>query len=680
MQVKNILKIGAILGLFFSLSSLSYASNNLFVVDAENSFAGIDTYISSSTNIINTDLYFNVENPKGEVVRINTKTNNVGFAKSRLTAEYTKTSGTYRVSAHIPSENLNSPTSFFKIFPSTMSMEKSFITPKDLLANTNETVSVKLTLLDSFQNPINNRYIKLVPSDTGLSYETKALLTNDKGIVEFFISSSSSKAYSLSFFDVSSNSLIDLKVNVAFVNSDSSFILNAGNSSGPATVLKFENFPNDIGVLEYVSFTVSAYDSMNQLVNDYRGRVRFSVVSDNVDDVILPSDYGFVTSDQGSHTFSLALLFKKEGDFKISVQDMNNANLKGEIDLSVGKNGFTTPSNSSIIIESPLSGTYNSNIQTISGTSQPASKLKIFDNNILLSTITADFEGKFSYTTNPLVSGEHTLYVSAFDSNDVEIDRSIEVNFVIDTDGPKIVSENITNNSTFEAGADINYSISVDKTLSSAKVYFNNDVFDLSKEADNIYSINLKAPLIAGTYTLGLELKDSLQNEYRNLNKLNFIITEKITNIAIVENLKAVGSDKRVILTWDNPSNLEDIDFYRIYYGFSPNELINAVDTFTSSNTWYVPNLQNGVRYYFKVKAIGLDGSESPELSSIASAEAVLNISDPLSPDILHGVAGSDILSEMESDVSNTGPALNFLILFTIILSVLFNFRKKLFY
>ncbi len=680
MQHKIHQKIVLLVSMFFVFSFSGFASTQNFEVESSNSIAGLPVFLSSKVALPNSDIVFEIETPDKSIVKINSKTDKEGFSKVKLLPEYTEKAGLYRAFAYFNVNGFASNVTTFNVFSSELDYSKSFLSPQNFVFDTYKTAKVSLFLRDKFDNPITERLVKLINEDNDLVYEDKTFFSDENGQIDFLLSSSKSKKFNLSFLDVSSGKVLPISTYVSFFDKDDVFSSSMGNSSGPVSLLKFENIPDEIGKLEYLSLTVSAYDSMNQLVNSYKGKVRFTVLSDNADKVILPTDYAFVTADQGSHTFTLALLFKEAGNYKLQVSDISDLTIKGEYDFVVKESGSSVLSeDSSIILESPLSGTYNSNIATISGTAQPGDKLKVFDNEILLTSLKADFEGKFSYTTNPLVNGSHLVYVSHFDNNDLEIDRSLEVNFTVDTDAPEVLEELLEPSGEISAGSDFVYQIKVNKPLSNAKIYFNDNVYDMEMKTDDTYFINLKAPNTPGTYSIGIELSDSLNNQLNIQDKAEISVSAATTTMKTVNNLKAVGYDKRVVLNWDNPENLDQVSFYRIYYGTSPETLNNAVDTFTSSNTWYIPNLQNELTYFFQIEAIGLNGDKSPTLSNIASASPVLNLIDVTSPDVLHGVAGSDILAELESDVSNTGPGLNALIGSFFILLSLIHFRKNLF-
>ncbi len=58
---------------------------------------------------------------------------------------------------------------------------------------------------------------------------------------------------------------------------------------------------------------------------------------------------------------------------------------------------------------------------------------------------------------------------------------------------------------------------------------------------------------------------------------------------------------------------------YRIYYGTSEDVLEQNVETNSAVTSWYIPNLQNGIRYYFAVTAVDNKGFESEERSLVVN-------------------------------------------------------------
>jgi hypothetical protein len=101
-----------------------------------------------------------------------------------------------------------------------------------------------------------------------------------------------------------------------------------------------------------------------------------------------------------------------------------------------------------------------------------------------------------------------------------------------------------------------------------------------------------------------------------------------ITVDTVVADAPAPGpsapSGPSVALSWnvptqtDNGDTLQDLAGYRIHYGTSQNALVSSVEIQSSGqNTFTVQNLPRGT-YYFAVRAVAANGSES-KLSNIIS-------------------------------------------------------------
>lgn len=77
---------------------------------------------------------------------------------------------------------------------------------------------------------------------------------------------------------------------------------------------------------------------------------------------------------------------------------------------------------------------------------------------------------------------------------------------------------------------------------------------------------------------------------------------------AEITNLKTKSEDSRIIFTWDDPKD-DSISRYKFDYGLHSGEYLETAYTKDSSATWYIPDLINGVGYFFKLTGVDKDNN-----------------------------------------------------------------------
>lgn len=676
---------------FTILNNVVFAYNDTIFVKVNDTIAGKSTLISSSGLSVDETVIIDIEKPNGKILNLNTKSNNIGAFEIKLDAKYLDITGVYRVSAHYSYEDVGSTVSFFNVYPSVISLDNSKVRPLNQVVNVSESVFIDVELLDENSNPLKDHEIKLITSSSEVSVKSDKNYTDINGKVRFTLSSDSSTPVTVSVYDVSTGIVLNDRAKVAFINPDLLNTVNtpsnglyaaSGAASGPASKLKFESLPSKIAPADSVSFAITAYDDTDQIVSDYVGTVRFSVLSDNYSSASLPNDYTFSLADQGSHTFSLSLSFNQSGEYLIESRDIDNTLIFGEQSFTVSSAALSVDNSSGITIINPIAGTYSNNIQVISGTANPGEKINVFDNNILLSSLVADINGNFSYTTPTLVDGAHTVYIAVMDTSGAVTATSDKINYTIDTSAPEISEIKVLTTDGLYVGKTVEIQIYMLEELSSAAVVIDNNIFDLTFVPEGAYySANVSLPLEAGVYGLDFVLVDMLGNESKFTSEYELPVElAPAVQIPTVQNLIAIPDSARIILKWDEVLDTENpIAYYRLFYGLSSTDLVNAVDTYTNSPTWYIPNLTDGVRYYFAVVAVDSLGNISQEISNISSTVPEPAIVEVIDPNISHGVAGDDVFDDMKTDVSNTGPAVMWLVYLSLVLGFVFVNRKKLY-
>lgn len=661
--------------------------------------AGTPTILRTSKLTPGSVATFMVIQPSGKQLQFQGVADDSGIAYSKLSDYYTSVAGTYNLYLSVNGNSQQSVASSFKINAGKLSMSNSELSPKDQVVHTgSELASLTVKLKDDFNNPIPGHIVKLVSSSDAdsINYIDKTNISNQMGEVRFQVIPGSTGLVNYSVYDVTSDVILTSRAKIVYFSSADQLFSNnkvklaafgssnEGNASGAVDHFEFQEVPANIVANQSVTMKLSAYDAANQLVSNYAGTVRFSVDGSNAGFATLPNDYTYGIQDQGTHVFSLAFNFKQPGIYNLKVTDLANVGAYGTktITVATGDNSSVNPTpTSTVTLTNPLPGTFSTNVQVVSGTAPANAKLKIFDNNQEMSSIVADASGKFSYTTSLLTDGFHKIYVAVVNDIGTVISTSPTVDFSILTKGSQISQIVIDPMGPVDPGTPITVKAYTGDTLSKAQVVVSGNVYTLEKNPAGYYEGKFNAPIDFGTYKLsfsfvselGIETKsDDKSIQVGKLGSTTNLKPEKVTGVAVQP------ADGRVIITWAPPTSLlTPVKNYRIYYGTSPNSLVNAVDTFTNATTWYVPGLKNGTEYYFAVAAVDAKGNVSDGFDKIVSAVAggVVNVVQP--PAVQNGSAGKEEIKDLEGGTSKTGPEMFWLVVLSVLGGASYSFMSK---
>jgi len=663
--------------------------------------AGYGTYIQASIVTPNTKVIFDILNPEGELFSLPGVAKNSGVAKIDLPESYTTLSGQYKFNAKREGSDLTSSVGLFTVYPGEVSQFKSMISPEDqVIRSSNEKALMTVKLVDDFNNPIPGHSVKLVSSSNTdfIDLYSQSNLTDENGEIVFSTYREDSGVSTYSVYDVTDDIIIGQKAKVVYFD-DNEFVFGQdnfddfayksfGNSSGPIDHLTFENIPSFIKLNETVVFTVTAYDAVNQKVNDYGNTIHFAVTSANASYSQLPDDYAFVPEDLGSHTFSLAMKFSQPGTYVVEARDISNAQVYGQYNFVVHETDI--PVGSKITISSPVSGTYSENVILIQGKALPAALLKIYDNNLEIGSITADLIGNFQFSTAPLHDGLHKIYVASVNNIGTIEETSPTIDLSIDTEAPDDFQIFFEPVGPYQPGTLIKVKLSVKDPLASAFAIYQENPFEMTYNTEGLYEVSLSAPMEQGQYKIDFRIKDLLGNESIIEDEAVLTVGEALPGDPIdpvdpvvdqlgeVTGLWAESNDGRVTLHWSPPiSGLDRVKNYRIFFGTAPDNLTEAIDTFTEATTWYVPNLTNGTEYYFTVMAIDQAGGTSPFFSNIVASVPRSPVIDVVPPEIANGAMGGEAIDDMESDVSDTGPEVIWLLYLSVLASLFYWYFSK---
>lgn len=647
-----------------------------------NTVAGSSTVLRTSKTSPNADLAFVVRKPDGRTMDVEAKTNANGVAIKDLSDYYTKLAGTYAVAVK-GVDGLVGNFRSFDVYANVVSDVDSVLTPSDQVVNIpSERANLKVRLLDEYKNPVPGHAVKLISSSRNSSVKllSETAKTDEDGEISFEVTSSEPGKVTYSAYDATEDLVLSSKARIVYFSSGASAVGaqlftstlgDIGTSSGPVDKFEFEDVPASVTVGESISLKLVAQDSFGQTATNYTGTVRFAVTSSNSSYANLPADYKFTLQDQGEHTFSLAFSFTNPGVYNLAVRDLTNTAVSGELTLDVKAGSGSTGSNTSgIIITNPSQGgTYSNNIQVITGTAPAGANLKIFNNDLKIGDLVVDSSGSFTFTTGLLADGDHKMYVASVNEVGTIIATGPTVDFSINTKAAEIVQVSVEPSGAVSPGQIVKISLTPTEALSRASVTLNNNVYDLTKNQNGVYEVSLPAPIEFGEYKLDFVLVDELGNESTFKEQTVLKVGQggpdaTAEKPGVVPNLTLTPGDGKVTLNWMPPSTgSPDVQNYRVFYGISPNQLINAVDTFTNATTWYVPNLVNGTTYYFSVAAIDTKGGMSESFDKILAATPNPAVIEVVPPEIELGIGGSEALEDMEKDASESGPEVLWLVL-----------------
>lgn len=614
----------------FSISALDTVANFGTVVEV----SGVPSNVS--------EVNFSIEKPDRNVFKSSIRADSSGNFSLDIPTDQTRVAGIYRVTF-----DAAPVTASFQVFPGDMDVSKSGVyTSKSFAAaNGTDPVKINVKITDEFGNPLQSHETKVTSSRSSDNIIFQSKETDENGIATFLVSSMEQGVSVLTVVDESAGETLLSRPKITFfkapqilksVGGDPEIVLLA-QAQPYVSKLLIENIPATANEGETISFQLKAVDVNGTIVTSYTGTVIFSSTDSNAK---LPGSYTFKSGDQGKKTFDLGLTFNTKGVQTLTVQEQGNAVISGTKNIEVLKLG-NSGNAGQIKITKPATGTYSVNTLEVAGETTPNVKVKIFDNGQQIAEVQADSSGRFSFKTSLLADGDHSFYA---DSNGVQ---SSSVAVTIDST-PAQVEQVEIEPKTLAPGDTAIITIQSDPDLSSIQATVDEFITDLTIDPKNpgVYRGTLVAPAKDGEYTVNVIITDKIGNvsPVAEVGKLKVDSSVEAAGEATfsvpskVQNVKALPSGGKVTLSWSPATAESGIALYRIYYSTDPANLNSIVNTKDSNISWYIPNLQNGVAYYFQVAGIDSNGNESDNLSDMVSAvpSGVPVLCDPMPcpPDI----------------------------------------------
>lgn len=621
--MKQIVRILLVLAISVSAScATAYAAVSVSALDT---VANFGTVMKASGLAAGADVDFVVTKPDGSVYEIKKIADQSGRASVNLPENETRMAGAYAVAV-----NGSGATSVFRVFPGEMNPQKSsvYTDKSSVAADGIRYAKLTVRIVDDFGNPLESHEIKLVSSRNTDRILENSATTDGSGLASFLVFSQYPGVSSFTATDGSAQTTIFSRATITFVRSRDTALKAIGGDpqtvllaqAGGQSVAQFgiENMSATLNTNETTSFRVKAVDSSGSVVSSYVGTIIFSSTDPNAQ---LPNPYTFLAADQGQKTFELALTFRTPGSQRLIVQQQNNALVKGEKAVEVtapgGANGGL------VRITKPATGTYRVNTLEVAGEANPNDKVKIFDNGQQITEVQANASGRFSYTTSLLTDGQHTFHA---ESSGIQ---SSPVTITIDSTPAQIEQVNISKNA-LGPGESFNISVHSDPDLDSIQATVGDLAIDLQQDPQDpgVYAGTIAAPAQDGEYTVSVILTDRIGNvsqaaeigkikvdsNLKGGNTLSFNVPSKVQGVV------AVPGNGLIALAWQAANAQSGIVQYRIYYGTDPTHPNLVANTKDSKTSWYIPNLQNGMKYYFQVVGIDANGNEGDNLSDTVNS------------------------------------------------------------
>ena len=409
-------------------------------------------------------------------------------------------------------------------------------------------------------------------------------------------------------------------------------------STKPVQSFEILGLDSDLTTGEAYDFIVKAADEDGGRVTNYVGTIEMSV-TDPQGEIL--DEYEFLPQELGQHKFALGVKFLTTGEQKLTVNDLENPEFRGEVIVQVSEAATTPPATEPIDdnlprITSPQDGDQtNQSSLEIAGVAAPGTEIVFFDGNSEIATFEADLEGNFSYQLENITDGQHVFSVMSIASGEESGPISENVEVAIDTTPPEVDSFKVEP-AKVAPGENVQFILESEAGLKSAVIEIDGNQLPLEAGEAGIYRAEVVSTPIEGTYQVNVTLVDAFDNE-KSFSEAGEIVVAKTpvqepptqeppdptpptdSRPAPPEEVKpdppsqvsTQPGEASATISWNPPSQDIEIDHYRVYFGISPTELHQTKDTADTQTRMTVPGLINGIDYYFAVATVLPDGTES---------------------------------------------------------------------
>lgn len=610
---------------------------------AFDTIAGFETILKLHELTPSEVIYARLITPTGERKVFESQTNTRGEAQFEIRGDALRKAGRYRVEyvSRDRGEIIFDET--FLVYPDSPSPNTSGIYPSnDRIAANGTPVSITIRLQDGYGNPIEGHEVLLTSSRAGDRIEASSLRTNENGNIVFTLRSFTPGVSTLTAHDETEKMTFEKRKTITFFpsrsrhygsasllggfggdESASSYLAlaDATPTTQAAQAARFEikDLKASPLVNENLSFRVRALNAADGLVTGYRKTIEFSSTDPNATH---PQPYTFQPSDLGEHTFDLSLSFQTAGRQTFTVKEKDNPQVKGEIEVDV-RPARQVADTGAVSITKPTPGRYGIRDIDIEGQAQPNATVNIYDNGQQIGISRASTEGIFTFTARGLTDGSHAISAEA---NGI---LSQEVVITIAASASQVEELKLIPN---PAGPNTKVDVMLrsQPNLDVINVTLADTVITLAPHPIDAgtYVGNFMTPPRGGNYPVDVQLVDRQGVEASYVEVATLVVDENLARAATfrvpsrVIGIRAQGGPSSVNLTWEPSTDDTGIAYYRIYYGIDRNNLSQIVNTSDARTTWYVPNLQEGVMYFFQIAGVDTEGNEGDQKSAIVGAVA----------------------------------------------------------